>query len=177
MLYCITGKPGAGKSTLIKEFEKNGYEILIIDDYINEIYQSNEIGYQIIEKIFGSEYVNGKNVIKSKLKDLIMSNNDSFLKLNQEMWPIIKKRIQNIEKSNKIVFIELGIYPLDIAFFNIFNKVIFLDRENNQYNDLIKFYDKIDINYFKVDKNTIYISFKDSIDEFFNKLLMKIRQI
>ena len=124
---------GVGKTTAIKFFEEYKFSIFIMDQYIHKIYQKNEIGYQLIKKHFGVEFVNVICVDRTKLRKYILKNNQNLEKLNNLIFPIIEKQLDFLIKTNIQYVVELGIYIYNHNIFaKYFNKVIIItaNREN-----------------------------------------------
>ena len=107
---CITGKIGSGKTEASKILIKNGYDVLIMDQYVHEIYKFNKTGYKQIKKHFGQQFVNETEVDRKKLGKLVFSDKKSLNKLNKIMIPIMKKKIESFIENKSISFVELGIY-------------------------------------------------------------------
>lgn len=81
MLLLITGYPNSGKTTIMKELKNVYSDIFIADEYIQKIYQPNEIGYLAIQTNFGNNYVNANGVDKQSLGNLILQNPEANKKL------------------------------------------------------------------------------------------------
>lgn len=125
MLVCITGKSGSGKTTAIQYIKKLGFNTWIADEYIHEIYKKGNIGYCAIEKAFGKEYVNQKEVDRKKLGSLVFSNTKYMKKLNNITLPLIKNKIIELKSENKLIFCELAIYINHEKYFKkCFEKII-----------------------------------------------------
>ncbi len=125
MIVCITGKIGSGKSTVINQYKKLGYRTLEMDNYIHSIYKPNKIGFELIRKNFGQEYVNNKGVDRKKLGQLVFKSKEKLNKLNTITLPLIKDKILYFKKQKGIIFIELGIYITNERYFkNCFDLVI-----------------------------------------------------
>ena len=52
-LVCVTGLVNKGKSTAMKIISSYGYNVFIMDEYIHQIYNRDEIGYIAIQENFG----------------------------------------------------------------------------------------------------------------------------
>jgi dephospho-CoA kinase len=129
MLVCVTGEVGSGKTEVIKIIKRHNYHTFVMDDYVHQIYKKNKIGYQLIKKHFGSQYVNSEKVNRKKLGKFVFSNLDNLKKLNRIMIPIIQAKIEEIAEKSKLFFIELGIYIYyKKQFSKYFDKVIYVNR-------------------------------------------------
>ena len=118
MLVCITGKIGSGKSIVLNQYKKLGYKTLEMDSYIHSIYKPSKIGFELIKKNFGLEYVNDKGVDRKKLGQLVFKSKEMLNKLNAITLPLIKNKILYFKKQKGIIFIELGIYITNQRYFN-----------------------------------------------------------
>lgn len=175
MLICITGKSGVGKTTVINYLKFKGINSFIMDDYIKELYRVNQPGYNLIGKNFGVKYLNTYEVNTAKLSKLVFNNKDEMKKLEDLIWPFITKKILELNKSGKTIFVELAILMKNPNYWcKFFDRVIIIDRldaliysENKfklfnkkQVRDSIKYCDVI---------NSIHIDNNKSLDELYSK--------
>lgn len=130
-LVCVTGLVNKGKSTAMKIISSYGYDVFIMDEYIHQIYNRDEIGYIAIQENFGKEYVNEIQVDRDKLRELILSDSKFRDKLNSIMFPIMLSKLLELKKESKgLIFVELGIYIYDPKFFDkAFDLVIAVNRD------------------------------------------------
>ncbi|MDR1235232.1 MAG: dephospho-CoA kinase [Mycoplasmataceae bacterium] len=132
MLVCITGEIGSGKTEALKIIKEQGYHTYAMDDYIHEIYKKGNIGYNLIKKHFGSEFVNASCVARKKLGKLVFSNATKLKKLNQLTIPIMKSKLKEITEKSMLLFVEMGIYLYhESAFSKYFDKVIFINSKKS----------------------------------------------
>jgi dephospho-CoA kinase len=131
MLVCITGEIGSGKSTALKIIEAESYQTYAMDDYIHDIYQKGKIGYQLIKKHFGNEYVNNEKVDRKKLGKLVFSDQECLDRLNKLMIPLMQSELEKMLEKSTLFFVEMGIYMhQEKAFSKYFSKVIFIEAKN-----------------------------------------------
>ncbi len=109
MIICITGVSGVGKSTALKIIQKQGFKTFEMDQYIHDIYRFNEIGYNLIKKTFGNEYVNKVEVDRKKLGKLVFGDNNKLLLLNKLVQPLMTDKLKELAK-NHLIYVELAIY-------------------------------------------------------------------
>lgn len=130
-LVCVTGLVNKGKSTAMKIISSYGYDVFIMDEYIHQIYNRDEIGYIAIQENFGKEYVNEIQVDRDKLRELILSDSKFRDKLNSIMFPIMLSKLLELKKESKgLIFAELGIYIYGPKFFDkAFDLVIAVNRD------------------------------------------------
>lgn len=128
MLVCLTGKTGSGKSTVLNQINNLGYKTYEMDKYIHYIYQVNQPGYELIKSYFGEIYVNGNEVDRKKLGQLVFNHKEKLIKLNELMLPLIRNeiiRIKNTSNTKEIIFIELAIFLNHEEYFkNLFDQIV-----------------------------------------------------
>lgn len=109
MLVCITGISGVGKTTILNELLKKGYQVEFLDSIIHESYLFNNEGYKIIKKNFGSEFINQREVDRKKLGNLVFNNSEQLENLNNLVEPLIIKAILKLKKrseKNNMIIVE-----------------------------------------------------------------------
>ena len=133
MFIVLTGKPNSGKTSILNLLKHEGYEIFNTDEYVNEIYKVNNIGFILIKQKLGSEYVdNNKGVLKEKLKEFISKSKENYELLNSIIWPLIKDKLLSLKKEKKFLIVELSIYLIDRKYFSgIFDKIIVINRKED----------------------------------------------
>lgn len=125
MLICVTGIKGSGKTTAMDMIANMGYSVFIMDEYIHNIYKTDEIGYLLIKKHFGINYLNKYGVDREKLGKLVFSDSKQLEKLNKIMIPVMQYKIADLKAQNKLIFVELAIYLFHIdKFKKYFKKVL-----------------------------------------------------
>lgn len=130
---------GCGKTTAALFYKSLGYKVFIMDNYIHQIYNFGEIGYQIIKEKFGIEYVNKKCVNRQKLRELIKNDEKEKNKLNSLMLKVMIKKIEELFLLNEIIIVELGIYIYNQkSFYNYFNKIVLIQSNRNNIIDNFK---------------------------------------
>jgi dephospho-CoA kinase len=140
MIVCITGKSGSGKTEVIKTLKNRGFITLIMDEYIHEIYQKNNIGYKLIFQNFGKSFINKKEVDRKKLGKYVFSNEKALNLLNEIMIPVMQDKIEEMRKLYPLSFVELAVYINHVPLFEkYFDKVILVEASKNiEKNNLIK---------------------------------------
>lgn len=185
-LICITGFMGCGKTTATLFYNSLGYKTFIMDDYIHEIYNVGQIGYEIIKENFGFDYLDEFSVNRTKLRELIKKDKLSKIKLNKLMLDVMLKKIEELYFLDEKIIVELGIYIYNQeVFFKYFNKIILIqsNREDiidnfKEFHNGIKFSTKDVENNNNVDFNgIIYVDFivdNNNNLSFFEKNLKKL---
>ena len=87
----LTGGIATGKSTVASLLALNGMRVIDADTISHEILDKS---YLWVIDNFGSEYVNGSKVNRSKLGSLVFSNNEAKKKLEDYLHPKIRQEIE-----------------------------------------------------------------------------------
>ncbi|MCF0218035.1 MAG: dephospho-CoA kinase [Malacoplasma sp.] len=141
-LVCITGFMGSGKSQVMTFLQEMGYKIFLADEYVHQIYQKNEVGYETIKNNFGTEFVNDNEVDRNKLKELILSDVAQKKLLEKLLNKLIYQKINELKRTNQLIFVELATYLFFESYFaDLFGKVIVVDAKNQNFkkNEFKKF--------------------------------------
>jgi dephospho-CoA kinase len=96
-LIVVTGKSGSGKSTLLSYIRNNGSNVLILDDFVHELYKFGNIGYEEILKNFGKEFVTKTKVNRNKLRKLLFNDELALKKVNKIMHKIVSQKLNSLE--------------------------------------------------------------------------------
>lgn len=129
-MICITGKSGSGKTTAIKYLKKQGFQTFVADNYIKQIYQRNQIGFNLIVEHFGKQYTHFNKVNKKKLGILVFNDLNAMNKLQNIIWPLIYDKLLEIKNPHLIV--ELAIYLKNPNFFaNLFTHIVIITRNED----------------------------------------------
>lgn len=101
-LIGLTGQSGAGKTTVSKVFQENGYEILNADLIARNL-QENGAVIDILAQEFGQQVITDEGKLNRKiLANIVFSDKKELEKLNNIMFPLVTHQvIQLSEKSNK----------------------------------------------------------------------------
>lgn len=105
----VTGKFGAGKTTICRMLQKLGFVFIDADKIVHEIYKPKKIGYFKIKKYFGSSFIDfKKGVLRWKLRKLILENNTKLKLLNKIIHPLIFRILNKkiVQSKGKLICIE-----------------------------------------------------------------------
>ena len=106
-VFCITGKAGAGKSTVAKILKRRGFRIINVDKLAHVILEENK---DIIRKRFGEGVVVNGKISRKKLGEVVFRSPELFDELERIIHPLIKKRLKNIlDKLEGVIFIDVAI--------------------------------------------------------------------
>lgn len=133
---------GSGKTTALEYFKDHNLEVFKMDEYIHNIYQRDLIGYNLIKKYFGDEFVTETQVDRNKLRELITNSQNDKEKLDSIMLNVMVNKINQLYSLNKIIIVELGIYIYNqYNFYYFFNKIIaIVSKRTNIKDDFNKFH-------------------------------------
>lgn len=122
-IIALTGGIGAGKSQVLKEFEKLGVFVLDADKISKEIMRKGASAYNETVAEFGNKILNKDNEINRKvLADIVFNDKKKLARLNEITHTLIYKDIKDrLSKSDaEVACIEIPLLfstecPLDIS--------------------------------------------------------------
>jgi len=125
-VFCITGKAGAGKSTVAKILKKRGFRVINVDRLAHIILEENK---DIIKKVFGEDVVIKGKISRKKLGEKVFRNPKLFDDLEQIIHPLVKERLRNVlNKLDGIIFIDVAI-PEKLGIKEFCEKVILIHAD------------------------------------------------
>ena len=139
----LTGGIATGKSTVAKIFQDYGFEIIDADKIAHNML---DLQHEEIAKLFGSEYVENKKVLRKKLGSLIFGDNKEKSRLEALLHPLIFSEIENQsllldEKKEAYLvdiplFFETNRYPIEKSIVVYVPKELQLERLMQRDNSL-----------------------------------------
>ncbi len=107
----LTGGIATGKSTVCNLFKLHGFLIIDADRIAHKLLDENSAK---IAEMFGSQYVENGKVIRKELGKIIFSDEQSKLKLEALLHPLIKEAIVRqsrlFESQDKPYFIDIPLF-------------------------------------------------------------------
>ncbi len=100
----LTGKISSGKSTVASIMEKaeDRIRVLDVDAVAKDIYKKNTGIKDDLKKTFGPDIIDdNRNIIYRKLANIVFSDQIELSKLNRLMFPLIRREIKSMIKSDK----------------------------------------------------------------------------
>ena len=136
----LTGGIGTGKSTVSKIIRDNGFPVIDADLIAREVVEIGEPAYLMIIDVFGDTILNSdKSIDRKELSDVVFSDIELRLKLNNIVHPQIYKKIKEkllfYSTNNDIIFLDIPLLieglensrKFGIVFDQIW--VVYADRE------------------------------------------------
>ena len=119
MLIGICGKSGSGKSTLAKtlieyyentvhlDIDKVGHKVLMIEEVKNELVKS-----------YGKHILNGENIDRKKLGEIVFNSRLEMKKLSDITWKYMQIEIDKflIDNKDKIIILDWLLLPISKYF-------------------------------------------------------------
>lgn len=174
----ITGKIASGKSTALNYFKQKGCLIISSDEIVKSLYQKEEI-INKLRKIF--PFI--KDKIDHQELRVFLTKNEAYLKkLENIIFPLVKKEIIKILKSSKEKLRIIEVPLLFKAHYeDLFDVILIIDiSEDNQLNRLISRNKLASTSLLKINQNNqieenknkaeFLISNNGSLKEFNNEL-------
>ncbi len=129
----LTGGIGSGKSTVAKVFETLHIPVFYSDDVAKKAYLDNDIRRAIIEK-FGADVLTENGVNKEKMRELIFSQPEALLFINQLIHPWVAEEFKKFIASNKSApyIIKEAAIIIESGGYKDCDKIILITAPENQ---------------------------------------------
>lgn len=86
----LTGQTGAGKSTVSKVFQKNGFALINADEIVKELYQPKSICLKNLSIQFGEDIIlNDGTLDRKKLAERVFSSKENTKLINDIIHPFV----------------------------------------------------------------------------------------
>lgn len=138
MIIGLTGGIGSGKSTVSKILKNCGIEIVDADIIAKEIFKSENIQKEILEKLGETD--------RKKLKEMVFNNPLKLELLNKIIHPKLIEQLEQIKKKknkNQILIFDVPLL-FETGIDNLCDKTIVVDIELEKQIDRIIKRDKIE---------------------------------
>ena len=119
MLIGVTGGIACGKSQVMKYLENKQYQIFDCDKYAHCLLFEENVKKEIVET-FGQNVLDGQDISRKKLSDLIFNNLDYKQKLESIIHPKVINKIKELEG---LVFVEVPLL-FEAKMEKLFQKII-----------------------------------------------------
>src|SRR5436309_4757499 len=87
----LTGGVGSGKSTVAEMLRELGATVLDADQAAHTVYEPGSLGFDLIEREFGPEYVHDDRVDRARLGELVFNDADARQRLNAIVHPLVRE--------------------------------------------------------------------------------------
>lgn len=93
LIIGLTGGAGSGKSVVASEFAKHGITIVDADKIAREILEPGQNTTKEVVARFGQSILDGDEINRRALRDIILNDTEAKTWLNSLMHPIIRSRM------------------------------------------------------------------------------------
>jgi dephospho-CoA kinase len=90
-LIGLTGGAGSGKSTVAAMLRELGAEVLDADVAAHTVYEPGSLGFDLIEREFGPEYVRDGMIDRARLGELVFRDTEARARLNAIVHPLVRE--------------------------------------------------------------------------------------
>ena len=90
-LIGLTGGAGSGKSTVAQMFRELGAVVVDADEATHAVYAPESLGFDLIEREFGPEYVRDGRIDRARLGELVFNDPDARQRLNAIVHPMVRE--------------------------------------------------------------------------------------
>jgi dephospho-CoA kinase len=90
-LIGLTGGAGSGKSTVAAMLRELGAEVLDADVAAHTVYEPGSLGFDLIEREFGPEYVRDEKIDRARLGELVFRDTEARARLNAIVHPLVRE--------------------------------------------------------------------------------------
>lgn len=122
----ITGNIASGKSTVEGILRQKGYKVLDTDFVVHELLEDENIKNQVISAFIGFDILEGNEISRKKLGQLVFNDEALRKKLESILHPLVKIEIEKFfekEKISKFAFVSVPLL-FEAKFEPIFDKII-----------------------------------------------------
>lgn len=131
----LTGGIGSGKSSVSKLFSDLGIDVIDTDIMARKLTEPYGLAIRMIQNTFGDTFIAADGSLdRNKMRSVIFSDNDSRLKLEKILHPLILKetvrQAAQTESSYTIIVVPLLFESNDYD--NIIQRILVVDCEERQ---------------------------------------------
>lgn len=123
----LTGGIGTGKTHLSKHFVEMGIPVFYADEEAKKLYSEPEV-IRFFSSTFGDVVISDGKIDLKKLSDLIFSDENARIRVNQYIHPLLFERFYQWEEKQKcnIIMMESAIV-FEAGLEHHFDKIIVVD--------------------------------------------------
>ncbi len=90
-LIGLTGGAGSGKSTVAQMLRDLGAVVLDADVAAHTVYEPGSLGFDLIERDFGADFVRDGKIDRARLGELVFRDADARARLNAIVHPLVRE--------------------------------------------------------------------------------------
>ena len=90
-LIGLTGGVGSGKSTVAEMFRELGAAVIDADAATHAVYVPGSLGFDLIEREFGPDYVRDGHIDRARLGELVFNDPEARQRLNAIVHPLVRE--------------------------------------------------------------------------------------
>ena len=90
-LIGLTGGAGSGKSTVAQMLRELGAAVLDADVAAHTVYEPGSLGFDLIEREFGPDFVRDGKIDRVRLGELVFRDADARARLNAIVHPLVRE--------------------------------------------------------------------------------------
>ena len=90
-LIGLTGGAGSGKSTVAQMLRDLGAVVLDADVAAHTVYEPGSLGFDLIERDFGPDFVRDGKIDRARLGELVFRDADARARLNAIVHPLVRE--------------------------------------------------------------------------------------
>lgn len=107
-LVGLTGALASGKSTVSRQLERAGFEVVDADRLVAELYRPGEAGARAIRESFGGEFLNRKGgVDHARLARRVFTDPEARRKLESIVHPLVRDRFHALARTSSAPVVVL----------------------------------------------------------------------
>ena len=117
-LIGLTGGAGSGKSTVAQMLRDLGAVVLDADVAAHTVYEPGSLGFDLIEREFGPDYVRDGKIDRARLGELVFSDPEARARLNAIVHPLVREWMAAATASALMRGAEVVVQDVPLLFEN-----------------------------------------------------------
>ena len=102
----VTGGIGSGKSTVLNFLRELGFKVISLDNVYKQLLKESDFK-KLIAAEFGNVFSSDGSLDRNKLAEMVFSDSEKLIKLNNLTHPLIYKRAFEQAQNFKLCFFEV----------------------------------------------------------------------
>ena len=117
-LIGLTGGAGSGKSTVAQMLRDLGAVVLDADVAAHTVYEPGSLGFDLIEREFGPDYVRDGKIDRARLGELVFRDPEARARLNAIVHPLVREWMAAATASALMRGAEVVVQDVPLLFEN-----------------------------------------------------------